>query len=149
VFGDISDLKEIAARVPEDDHNDGNSVYKKDIDTHTTAGPKPDNAPQTPVKKTASAHTYGELTGSGRHSQIQATPDLLTFPTVTPKSNNTSGNTTTHEEFPNNGSVGNTATAVNQATVGSGAAHMASFPYADEVDLPEAELSERRSVFAC
>ena len=121
MFGDISELKEIAASAPEDDHHNGNSVTKENNHTHTTAGPKPGSAPQTPVKKTASAHAYGELTGSGRRSPIQATPDLLTFPTVTPKSNKTGDNSTTHEEFPNNGSVGNTAVTVDQAFDGTSA----------------------------
>ncbi|KAK3297743.1 uncharacterized protein B0H64DRAFT_373057 [Chaetomium fimeti] len=90
-------------------NNDDNGKSLPKENNHTTTGPEPAKAPQTPAKKTCnSAHNYGELSGSDRREQIPVTHDLLTFPM------------TAHEEFQNNGGVSNSAIAINQVTVGNG-----------------------------
>ncbi|KAH6851014.1 hypothetical protein B0I37DRAFT_404716 [Chaetomium sp. MPI-CAGE-AT-0009] len=107
VFGDISELKEYFASASENYNNENGNSLPKD-NNHTAAGPKAAQGPQTPVRKTNSAHNYGELTGSDRREHILVTHDLLTFPM------------TAHEEFHNNGKVSNSAIAANQATNGNG-----------------------------
>ncbi|KAG7285314.1 hypothetical protein NEMBOFW57_009936 [Staphylotrichum longicolle] len=121
LFGDISDLNEILENAAKEDDN--NNVVVKN-NTHNHNNNLSNDAPQTPVKKTGSAHSYGELTGSGRRSDTSPTRDQLsfptvaplTFPTVTPKSNKTI-NTSTHEEIPVNASVGSAVVAISQPSV--------------------------------
>lgn len=151
LFGDISDLNEILESAAKEDDND-NVVVKNN--THNHNNNLSNDAPRTSVKEIGSAHSYGELTGSGRRSDTSPTRDQLsfptvaplTFPTVTPKSNKTV-NTSTHEEIPVNASVGSAAVAisptgvkqtnaeqvpVNQTVIGNAVSHNDNFASTDE-----------------
>ena len=123
MFGDISDLKDVLENSSKDDSNHNSSPKEN---TSIEAG----NAPQTPVKNASGAHSYGEVSGSGRWDNTVVTPDHLTFPTPSPKFTKAAG-TSINEELTKNGGIDNTATTTNQTTVGNSVVRTGGIPAVD------------------
>ncbi len=126
MFGDISDLKEVLESSSKDDTNH-NSSPKESTGTKINTGTKAGNAPQTPVLKTSGAHSYGEVSGSGRWDNKVVTPDQLTFPTPSPKPTKAVG-TSIDEKLIDTGGMGNTATIINQTIVDNTVVRTGSVP---------------------
>lgn len=123
VFGDIGELKEILESSSKDDNNHNSSPKE-------STGTKIGNAPQTPVKKTGGAHSYGKVSGAGRWDDTVVTPDQLTFPTPSPKSTK-AVETGIDEELTKNGGIDNPAPTTNQTTVGNSVVRTGSIPAVD------------------
>lgn len=105
-----------------ENNNNGDGNWLPKDNHHTTAGSEPVKAPETPVKKTSSAHNFGELTGPECSKPISVTHNLLTLPTAIDEFIN-GKETANHEEFHYIGRVSNSALKVNHATIGNGANH--------------------------
>ncbi|KAL2160098.1 hypothetical protein VTH06DRAFT_1753 [Thermothelomyces fergusii] len=107
IFGGNSDLKGAAERSREDGNDNSKWLSNSNGNNnrlHDPAGSKSSEATQPSVKKTdvGSAHSSGELPASDHRLVAQVTPDLLTFPTITPKSGEDSRKPSFHEESLNN-----------------------------------------------